>query len=230
MTGVPVQTAVISLRPAQIRRRQRILKAAKRLFLDQGFGHSSMEAIAALAQVSKATLYGYFASKEALFAAVIEARRQRYTKQLGSVKLFALPAPVGLELIATTLLELILSKESLALYRVVVAEAPRFPQMAAAFYHSGPGRLRRHLSDYLSELARRGELVPSDSELAAGQFLGLVQGPLHFQHLLGLGEDLSSERLRRVAASAVATFLRALTPTAGSAVPAPDRARIPQSR
>src|SRR6185312_14690775 len=55
-----------------------ILEAARALFLEVGYGATSVDAIARAAGVSKATLYGHFPSKEALFEAVVVAQCRRH--------------------------------------------------------------------------------------------------------------------------------------------------------
>ena len=52
-------------------KREQILTAARRLFLQHGFADTSTEAIRIEAGVSKETLYRYYASKEGLFTAVL---------------------------------------------------------------------------------------------------------------------------------------------------------------
>lgn len=54
-------------------RRARIVDAARHLILRQGLRATTMEAIAREAKIAKPTLYGYFADKEAVFAAIIQA-------------------------------------------------------------------------------------------------------------------------------------------------------------
>lgn len=74
-------------------RRQRILDAAHHLFRAEGFRGASMERIAEAAGVSKATLYGYFADKEAVFegvaAAFADQLRQRFEDALASERTIA---------------------------------------------------------------------------------------------------------------------------------------------
>jgi AcrR family transcriptional regulator len=59
------------------RRRPLVLDAALRLFVDQGYRGTSMDAIAEAAGVTKPVLYDCYASKEALFAALLEREEER---------------------------------------------------------------------------------------------------------------------------------------------------------
>src|SRR5579859_8268673 len=62
-----------------------ILGAARELFLDAGYGNTSMDAVAKHAGVSKSTLYAHFQNKEQLFGAVVGTVRQRLHDALTSV-------------------------------------------------------------------------------------------------------------------------------------------------
>jgi hypothetical protein len=54
------------------RKRDAVLDAAMALFIEQGFGATSIDSVAARARVSKATVYAHFENKDALFAAVMK--------------------------------------------------------------------------------------------------------------------------------------------------------------
>jgi TetR/AcrR family transcriptional regulator, mexJK operon transcriptional repressor len=120
--------------------RERLRTAAHRLFLRQGYLASSIDAILAEAGIaSKETLYRHYANKEALFADVLA----HFTmEQPGfSEKLEAMPAPTDLPSLRralTTLAREILSMmnqpEYLALVRIIIAEAPRFPEIGPLFF------------------------------------------------------------------------------------------------
>ncbi|MER6443370.1 helix-turn-helix domain-containing protein [Streptomyces sp. NPDC001185] len=58
-------------RRTSAKKRATILTAARELFVKGGVGHVSMDAVAAAAQVSKATLYSHFGSKQHLFPAIL---------------------------------------------------------------------------------------------------------------------------------------------------------------
>src|SRR5215831_5881533 len=126
--------------------RQGILAAAQRLFLDRGFQATSTDTILAEAGISsKETLYRYFATKEELFVAVLGALTTEQPNFLA--RLAALPPPrdfsalrESLTTAAREILTLMCQPEYLALWRTMIAESPRFPQLGAAFFSAIPQR------------------------------------------------------------------------------------------
>src|SRR5438034_3407386 len=106
-----------------------ILAAAKRSFLAAGFGAVSMDAIAREAGVSKATVYAHFAGKEELFGAVVGRECEGYLARFSPGELD--PSDVGASLcvLGRRFLELILSPDGIALYRIILAEVTRFPML-----------------------------------------------------------------------------------------------------
>jgi hypothetical protein len=97
---------------------------------------------------------------------------------------------------------------ALPLYRVVVSEAPRSPELGRAFYENGPARAAGALAAYLTQQVAKGALSVPDPRLAAEQFFGLVLGHAHLRLLLGLSDQAPSEaEIDRAVASAVGIFL-----------------------
>ena len=202
--------ATASRKPAQI------LEAAHRVFLEQGFGAASMDAIAREAGVSKATLYAHFASKQELFAAMVGSACRVY-------ELLAAMSPPPDDLRSAlmeaggTLLRFILHPDVNKVYRSVVAEAVRFPELGRMMYAAGPGQGKAHLARFFAAATERGELAVADPELAAEQFGALILG--HMKMRIELGVELpSEERIERGLRSGVDAFLRAY---AAPAAPTP---------
>jgi AcrR family transcriptional regulator len=107
----------------------RILDAAKRLFLERGFEATSCEHVAALARAGKASLYARFPNKEALFAAVIRRTVDRALAPAGDVDA-TLPLRDRLIVVGVSLLEHSLQPDAVALMRAIIAVAPRMPELA----------------------------------------------------------------------------------------------------
>jgi TetR/AcrR family transcriptional repressor of mexJK operon len=126
--------------------RERLRAAAHRLFLQQGYLATSIDAILAEAGISsKETLYRHYASKEELF---IDVLGHLTLSQPGfTEKLAALPTPhdlpslrQALTQLSREILSLMRQPEYLALVRIIIAEAPRFPQLGSLFFSTVPQR------------------------------------------------------------------------------------------
>ncbi|HEU5438605.1 MAG TPA: TetR/AcrR family transcriptional regulator [Ktedonobacterales bacterium] len=158
--------------------REGILAAAQRLFLERGFQATSTDAILAEAGVSsKETLYRYFASKEALFAAVLG---NLTTEQPGfSARLAALPPPRDIRALreslttaAREILKLMCQPTYLALWRTMMAEAPRFPQLGAAFFSAIPARGFTLVGGLLRAASEQRIIAEADFEAVTRMLLG----------------------------------------------------------
>lgn len=197
------------------RKRRQVVEAAARLFMAQGYGATSMDAIAREAGVSKATLYAYFPGKDALFAAIVGEACERESEGRPCC-----PGMDGGDLAATLLslgegyLSFLYREEVLAIQRVVMAEGPRFPELGRAFYESGPRRMIGWLTGWFTTLQEKGALRAGDVELAAEQFLSLLRSTAFLRHMLRLPPAPDAASVRRTASAAVDTFLRAWGPAA----------------
>ncbi len=164
----------------------RILAAARTLFLQHGYGETSMDAIARHAAVSKATLYSHFDSKAALFAALIVTECRRLSDAIGQRALDQPDIRDALLQVAHDVNNLLCSGDGLTMYRIVVAEVPRFPELGEVFYDSGPTIMIDRIANILSRAANRGLLEIVDPRIAAIQFISLIRGELHLTSVLGL--------------------------------------------
>jgi TetR/AcrR family transcriptional repressor of mexJK operon len=193
-------------------KREAILRAATRVFLDEGYDGASMDAIASRAGVSKATVYGHFGSKEALFEAIIrDLTRTLIRLPMGSPA-SANPAET-LTALARRFVEILLDPASLALYRVLIAAAPRNATLARISYRTGAETIVRELAEYLANETARGTLAVADPTLAAEQFFGQLRGHLQLRALLRVEDRPPQKTLERFVDTAVAAFLRAYAPT-----------------
>ena len=170
-------------------RRAQLIAVAEQLFLQHGFANTSVNAIVREAGGSLATLYAEFGSKESLFESVLSERAARFFPDESSAPNHALDAQAELRALATQMLKRMLSDDGLAVYRLAVHEAPRFPALRKALLDVGmPGLLGRTAS-YLQALADRGALkIESSTEdawLAASRFIALVQGQIVFSAACG---------------------------------------------
>jgi AcrR family transcriptional regulator len=186
-----------------------ILAASERNFLASGFGAVSMDAIAREAGVSKATVYAHFAGKEELFEAVIERECERYFASFSAGELDPHDVRGSLTVLGCRFLDLVLSDDAIALYRIIVAEVVRFPVLGEVFWRVGPERERVQIEEFLRGAVAVGSLALDNPRLAAEQFLGLVRGDTQMRRVLRLGAAVGADEIRATAAAAVDTFMRA---------------------
>ena len=165
---------------------RRIIAAARTLFLKLGYGDTSMDAIARHAAVSKATLYSHFAGKDALFAALIVSECRHLSDQIGRRALDEPDIRDALLRVAHDFNNLLCTGYGLTMYRIVIAEVPRFPELGRVFYDSGPTIMIDRIANLLRQAADRGLLKVRDPRIAAIQFISLIRGELQLTRVLGL--------------------------------------------
>jgi TetR/AcrR family transcriptional repressor of mexJK operon len=199
--------------PRSTRKRRAILEAATTLFLHNGYRGTSMDEIAALASVSKQTVYKAFSDKETLFSEIVisavgEAADPVYAEVLKLEDTGDIEA--DLRGFARQLLGQVMQPRILQLRRLVIGEAGRFPELGRTFYEQGPGRTIAALATVFERLAARGALQLEDPQLAAAHFNWLVMSiPLNRAMFLGGDESRASPELNRYADAGVRAFLAA---------------------
>ncbi len=206
MTTLVAPTPEAGSKPAQI------LQAAGALFLESGYGAVSMDAVSKKANVSKATLYAHFGSKDELFRAMIACECANSALAGVWEEARHLPIAEGLRLIGLTFVQFVTSPKALAVHRVVLGEAHRFPELARAFYEAGPEQTFLQVNAYLTEANRKGELAIPDVTIAVHQFFALVKANLHMQLLLCLGERPSETEIKRFVDAAITLFVKGYAP------------------
>lgn len=187
-----------------------ILEAAKKVFLEVGFGAASMDAIANEAKVSKQTVYNHFGSKEELFAAMVRDTCDSMTMAFAEAARDGNPENT-LRAIAQRFMDTTFSEDKLALHRILMAEVPRFPDLGRIFYQSGPAVIRQFLTDYFKEQNRRGTLKVNNPKVTAEQFIGMVTS-CRLRLELGV-ESVPSEEVReQYISNAVSLIIKACRP------------------
>lgn len=186
--------------------RSRLVQAACAVFAAEGY-RVGVDRIAAQAGVAKQTLYNHFSSKADLFAEVIRTATAEFLVALDDES-------EGLRerllRFGTGYRERLLSPGGLSFYRMLVAEIPRFPELAAAFYESGPRRTAQRLRAVLAEAMQRGALRRDDADFAASMLLSMLVGAER-SHCMFSGEPPPPAD-PAVAARLVDCFLRAFAP------------------
>jgi AcrR family transcriptional regulator len=189
----------------------RILDAATALFLAAGYGATSIEAVAKAARISKRTLYHRFDGKAELFEAVvrrlIEGWRMPFDAAMADPRG---PLPVRLAQIARFILAAALSPQAVALHRLILSEAARFPELARVTSAHGHAQGVCALAALLEAEVNTGHLAVADPAFAAEQFLHLVvAGPQ--RRALGLGTPLEPGEIERWVEDTVELFLSGLS-------------------
>jgi TetR/AcrR family transcriptional regulator, mexJK operon transcriptional repressor len=186
--------------------RDRILDVATGLFFGHGFGATSIEAVARRAGISKRTFYHRFRGKEDLFEAVVRRLIERWLPPFDSGLLEAPSLAEVLQRTAEYIVNVALTPEALALHRIVIAEARRFPNLARIMHELGAASGIERISRYFDRGIAAGELGPIDTRFAAEQFILMaVTGPQ--RRALGLGVPMSASELAGWIHNTVALFL-----------------------
>ena len=205
--------ATIATTPVEpSRKRRKMLDAATRLFITHGYGAVSMDAVARAADVSKATLYAHFASKEVLFATIVADAC--CLNVMDEASFHADPADVGatLRLIGGWILRYMVQPDTLARYRVVVAESARFPELGAAFWVNGPKAFADRLTAWVEQQNAAGRLAADNPRVAADQFIALLRSNLFMRASLAVPPAPDKAEIDATVDAAVTTFLRAFAP------------------
>lgn len=182
-------------RPTQIERverRTQILEAALPVFLEHGFGNTTMDQLAAAARVTKRTLYSYCGNKAGVFT---EMQRRLAATVSGDI-----PAHDTLASLATRIVLRLHSAEMIGLHRLVIAESLRFPELARILYENGDLRHITRLANLMQ--AEWGQEVSSSAEA----LFSLLLGEDYRRRLLGLIGPASSEEAATHALTALATI------------------------
>jgi AcrR family transcriptional regulator len=196
------------------RKRAAIVDAARQAFLEGGYAQTSMDRIAAAAGVSIKTVYRHFENKDDLFSAVMQAACSREgvegpdgegQEQAPSPERpwFSKPPRIALAMAGVEYLQHALSKEQLALYRVVTRDAHRFPELGRRYREQAVERRNALFARYLDRWAASERWKVSDGRSAANTFAGLLRADLFEDALHGLHDFDESEisaHARRAAA------------------------------
>jgi len=184
-----------------------LLDNAAELFLAEGYGAVSIEKIAARCRMSKRTFYHRFANKEELFAAVAHRLITRMKPEHAEHLFEGKTLEAILLRLAEIILHAALSPEALALHRIILAEAKRFPELAAVMETEGSkAEAITRIAALLESAACKGEIRVPDAGFAAEQFLQMVIG-VPQRRAMGAGSAMTNEELAEWTRQTVALFL-----------------------
>lgn len=203
MDGVGVGTS-----PPSDPKRQAIIRHARKAFVSKGYAATKIEPIAREAGVSTATLYALFEGKAQLFTAVIDDAATEFTRQMDRVRTIDGDARQQLTRFALAYADFMADPFVRAVFRLVMAERPRFQAVAQRFFEKGRSTFGAALIAILVDLSKSGALRPLDHpSWAAGNLMGMVEHPVFFIPLV-TGDEIRVRRSNaEVVADAVETFL-----------------------
>ena len=194
------------------RRRAAMLQAGEAVFLERGFEGATLGEIISRSGGSRTTLYEQFGGKEGLFAAIIAELCTRMLTPLaegmtGGRKVKEILYGFGL-----AYMKVLMTPSGLALYRMVISESGRFPELGARVFTAGPEAAAIRLADYLKTETKQGRLAIRNADEAARSFLEMVKGDLHTRAFFQVGAVPRSKEIETAVQAAVALFLDGATP------------------
>jgi AcrR family transcriptional regulator len=190
----------------------KIMQAAKELFIAAGYGAISMDQVARAAGVSKATVYSHFGSKEKLFAAIIQHACKGFAVDLFPQVNDEPDVGVALRRIAGSIETFLLADGPIKVYRIIVSEGPRFPELVEAWWNTGPLPFRAALAEFLRKATKDGKLVIPNPTLAADQLIALIKGPLYLRRLFNMPLRPEDPTPEEIVDGAVQMILNAYRP------------------
>jgi AcrR family transcriptional regulator len=155
-------------------RRQQIMAAALRVFSTKGFEKATNKDIAeAAGGISPGLIYHYFKDKQDLFFSILEEQAPIVSLATHPERLMDLPAREGLALIGRSYLTALGSPGNVAVFRILLSEVLRFPQISDLLYNTAVVRVFGLVTSYLNHQIALGQLRPVDTFIAARSFIGM---------------------------------------------------------
>ncbi|MFH8440020.1 TetR/AcrR family transcriptional regulator [Streptomyces sp. NPDC018026] len=186
-------------------KRTSIVEAATKLFLDSGYDGTSLARVAEAAGVSRATLFKQFTSKAALFEAIVTEYWKADDEEA------PLPEPgdlrAGLETVGRRYVALLTQPGMAALFRIVIAEVPRFPELGETQFNLGKMPYFASVRRYLEAENAAGTARLDDAETAATQFLGMISNYVFWPRMLLARWEPDDAALTNAVDQAVLTML-----------------------
>ncbi len=152
--------------------RERLLEAATQVFLEHGYD-ASVDMIVARAGVARQTFYNNFENKQCLFA---EAMRNCVSDLLVPLGDQSGNLRESLLRFALNYRQRVLSPEGIAKYRIVTAQAQRFPELTGETFALGVGQMVTSLAEFLGAAMERGQMQHADPAFCAEVLLSLLVG------------------------------------------------------
>lgn len=193
-------------------RRQQIIEAALKVFSTKGFHKATNKDIAAAAGgISPGLIYWYFKDKQDLFLSIIRERAAFFQLADHPERINDLPPREGLAMVGRLYLSIFHIPGNIAMFRIILSEAIRFPEIGEMFYKTAGSRFLGLLSGYLQHLIDQGHLRPHDTMIAARSFLGMFVVQVLAREVMHQPEALATPD-ERIVEEVIAIFIRGLQP------------------
>lgn len=193
-------------------RRDHILEVAGKSFMENGYAGTTMSAIASTLGGSKGTLWSYFPSKDVLFDAFLDRATQQFRAELQLKLREADTLERALGRLGEILIAKLTSPDTIALLRLVIGEAGRFPEVGRIYYERGPQPMLELVSGLLQHAMDRGLLRRDDPRHAAQYLVALYSAAFNLTLQIGVRNWPTAAEIRTEAHNAVTLFLRAYAP------------------
>ena len=199
----------------QTDRRKQILDAALRVFGTKGFHKATNKDIAVAAGgISPGLIYWYFKDKEDLFVSLVRERTDIMQLTDHAQELMNLPPRVMLSRVGKTYLSIFRTPGNAAMFRIVLSEMTRFPQIGEMLYRGLASKVFNLLNNYLQHQVERGVFRPHDTTVATRSFIGMFIIHILAREILRQPEAISIDD-DAVVATAVELFVRGLEQAPG---------------
>ena len=185
-----------------------ILDAAQKLFYNLGFDETSLAMIINEAGGSRRSIYNEFGNKHGLLMAVIQRQVKTQSEILTSINR-DLEAKEALNQVCFKFVVGMLSPELMSLFRLVVQQVVKFPELGEMIYKNGPMTGILPLVDYLTWLTDQNLLKIENCHFSAQMLMEMAKGPLHTRSLLLPDKQASEEEISYQVTKAVDIFLHA---------------------
>lgn len=194
---------------------QRLVEAAAEVFLRNGYGLTSIDAIAAEARASKKTLYAYFSGKEEIFVATLERLCDEVLAPLHRLDCGTGDVRHVLEIFGMGVMAELLKPRAVELYRLAISEAVRFPQLSRLFYQKGPSVVHALLTHRLQAMKDKGEIALASPDKMASLFVQMVIGEAQRRVVMAVSGPPAVDEARAHVRTAVDVLIRVALPSDG---------------
>ena len=190
-------------RPKSPEKNAAILTAASELFLDLGWQGTSMDDVAARAEVSKQTVYTHFKSKEDLFRACVSSKISLY--QLDASYTGNLSLEDSLRSYGMHFLKLFNDPQVIRMFRLLIAHCMDFPKLVQDFHAAGPAKAEAALAEILH--AGDPGRFSANAEDSACAFLSSLKAPFIMDLIMNLRQSISEEEMAAHVKISIRRFL-----------------------